>query len=325
MSILTMVMGIYAGFISSFKRNWLRILITSLLTLAFTAYIWMLCYFKNESYPVLCGIMVSIFAFIFILLCILIFKPKDIVGRRKLGKIIMDLTEDADVKSPICIFGGDLDFFGNVKKQVQTDKRWSHNILHFFTQDYNSNIETNKQMQQIIKMGFNQVQILCSKPKLKKDKYVDMRLRYGYIAKKLGEQVKFKFIQDDDSISDLSICKCTNCTYKNKCKRPGGKCSRLEGLARKLTHNPDTKLRGRIIEHPDTNAKDIILTTTIKRKKKYRIREYGLANKKDKDKLDWKLYEKIWNVWWERCSEDENLIQQCIEEYEKLINELPKK
>ena len=118
----------------------------------------------------------------------------------------------------------------------------------------------------------------------------------------------------------MSICNCTNCSYKNKCKKPGKKCSQLEGLAKKLAHNPDTKLRGRIIERPGINAKDIVLTTTIKCKKKYKIREYGLSNKNDKDKLDWKLYEKIWDVWWDRCTEDEKLIKQCVDEYINVRN-----
>lgn len=237
----------------------------------------------------------------------------------------MDLTENADAKSPICIFGGDLDFFGNVKKQEQTNIKWSSKIKHFFAPDYNSNIETNKQMQQIINKDFKKVQILCSKPSFDDPEDTNMTkmiLRYGYIAKKLGKKVTFKFVQDDDSTLDLNIYNCINCTYENKCKKPGSKkCLQLEDLAKKFAYNPDTKLRGRIIVRPDTKAKDIILTTTIKCKEKYMIREYGLSNKKYKYKLDWQLYDIIWNVWWERCSEDKILIKKCVDEY---TNEMEK-
>ena len=123
MSILTMVMGIYAGFIPLYKRHGLRIGITFIVIVVFNAYVWTICcnkYNNGEKYFIWCGIAVSIISTVFMILCIFKFKPKDIVGRRRLGKIIMDLTNNADDKSPICIFGGDLDFFGNVVQQEQT-------------------------------------------------------------------------------------------------------------------------------------------------------------------------------------------------------------
>ena len=91
------------------------------------------------------------------------------------------------------------------------------------------------------------------------------------------------------------------------------------------SYSPDTKLRGRIIGRPGVNAKDIILTTTIQRKKKYRIREYGLSNNHDKDKLDWKLYDIVWEVWWKNCltseEADNKIIEECKKEYKEYIKE----
>ena len=70
------------------------------------------------------------------------------------------------------------------------------------------------------------------------------------------------------------------------------------------------KLRGRIINDPVSSGLHVAIVTPIRSRKSYTITEFGTNTR------ECKVYTTIWNVWWERCEEDEMFNKRCITEYE---------
>lgn len=298
MTITTMIVGIVAGWSPTLKNSCQKSL-TIIVAIIFSIIVGM-------CYQSLCiFILAIILSVVWCLLSLLVFKKEE-VSRRKIGKLIVGFTETADKNMPICIFGGDLNFFGNyIPPRRKNERRYS----------LNDDIETNEQFTQILKKGFREIKILGVKPYTDTDDDVATRIRIGYIVNKLGNKVHIKFFEnllckDCEKISECTSCNCDNCTQKGVCNKSQKDCEKLKKYCQSFCYNPDTTLRGRIVTNKDSQSNCVAIVTTKESGKKYILREYSAVAK------ECQLYQVIWDVWWSKCESDDAFIKQCVNEYE---------
>ncbi len=242
-------------------------------------------------------------------MAIKLFQEREIVSRKKIGKMIEKFTEGADPNQPICIFAGDINFFGDVSKVIKNaDKRTRK-------KNKNENIEYNSQYKQLERLKCRNICILCIKPLSQDDdsdnRYQGDRIRIGYLASKFDNVIHFRFI--DDKSNNCCSWDQTDCTLLmcNQCQ-PGDSCPRRH--INSLYSLPDTTLRGRIVTNRETGAKCVAITTKKSSGKDYILRQYGAGEK------ECSLYDVIWKVWWKECPEDINFINACKTEYCTFIN-----
>lgn len=331
-AIITTVIGIIAGAACSFKNRFWRNFTIILSAVIFNIFMLLRMIFISEKWYYL-----TFSIAIWMILCILAIKflrEKEIVSRKRIGKMIEKFTDTANPKKDVCIFAGDIDFFGEViesSKQQNPESpskyvfhRWIEGIKEKREQRLldKKNIKNNSQFKQLRDPKFRSVCILCVKPLPKKDNdkddYRKDRIRIGYIKKELGERVHFKFFNDD----------CDNCFFyeHNNCtlQKCGHKCdesiqqscdcpkSRKEYLHPSL---PDTTLRGRIVTNRETDSKCVAITTKRSSRKDYILRQHGSGEKESS------LYNVIWKVWWKMCEEDDEFIDSCVKEFEDVEKE----
>lgn len=300
MTSVIMLFGIISGWLTILKRR--QGLLTFIFALIFDIITWF-CY-KNiyvEVYAVILSI-------IWIILCFRFFRQEE-VSRRKIGKLIVQFTETADTNKPICIFGGDLNFFG--------DYLYSQEKKAFLRKNKNNNIETNEQFLQICNKGFREIKILSVKPYTDSSNDKKTRIRIGYIIEKLGERVEIKFFDNKICTSCEDYESCKKCENYNK-----DECLKLKKFCNGFCYNPDITLRGRIVTQKDTNAECVAIATTKEAGKKYILREYSSIAK------ECHLYKIIWDVWWLKCAFDKEFNEKCVTEYKEYAskqNKVPDK
>ncbi len=303
MTIATMIVGIVAGWFPTLKRPY-HITLTVTVAIVFDVIVG-LCY---QSLGII--ILAVILSVVWCLLSLLVFKREE-VSRRKIGKLIVDFTETADKDMPICIFGGDLNFFGNyIPPRKKNEEHYSSN----------EDIETNEQFTQILNKGFREIKILGVKPYADTKDDVATRIRIGYIVSTLGEKVHIKFFEnhlckDCKKFSECVACNCNNCEQKGVCKKTQKDCEKLKKFCQNFCYNPDTTLRGRIVTNKDSHSNCVAIATTKESGKKYILREYSAVAK------ECQLYQVIWEVWWSKCESDDAFIEQCKKEYEAYRDE----
>ena len=328
-AIITTVIGIIAGAACSFKsrfwRNFTIILsavifnIFMLLRMIFISEHWYYFTFSIAIWTVLC------------FLAIKFLREREIVSRKKIGKMIEDFTATANPNKDVCIFEGDIDFFGEVievteqKDLEPKPKRFLCDLKVSITNKRKQrlldkkNIEKNSQFIQLNDPKFRSVCILCVKPLSQKgnvkDDYRKDRIRIGYIKKELGERVHFKFFNDDCDncfFYEHNSCALQKCVHQcSESAQPSCDCpkNKKEFLHPSL---PDTTLRGRIVTNRETDSKCVAITTKRSSRKDYILRQYGSGEKESS------LYNVIWKVWWKMCEEDDEFIDACVKEYEEL-------
>ena len=299
MTITTMMVGIVAGWFPTLKKSLQRSL-TIIVAIVFVIIV-ALCY-----QSICISVLAIILSMVWCLLSLCLFKKEE-VSRKKIGKLIVDFTEAADMDKPICIFGGDLNFFGDyIPPRIKNEKKYSPN----------EDIEKNEQFTQILHKGFRTIKILAVKPYSDTQNDRSTRIRIGYIVTELGEKVKIKFFEDDScnkckKHDDCIICDCNNCPQKNVCPKPQKPCEKLNKYCENYCFNPDTTLRGRIVTNKDSQSHCVAIATTKESGKKYILREYSAVAK------ECQLYQVIWEVWWSKCKYDNDFIKKCKEEYEE--------
>ena len=133
MTIATMVIGIVAGWFPTLKRI-SQIILTVITTILFPILV-IMCYQDLTIVKLSIGV-----SLLWCLLSLFVFQKEE-VSRRKIGKLIIKFTKSADKDQPICIFGGDLNFFGSF---ILNNRRWN-----LFNLNRNKYIETNEQYIQI--------------------------------------------------------------------------------------------------------------------------------------------------------------------------------
>ena len=298
MTIATMIVGIVAGWFPTLKKPY-QITLTVIVAIIFNVIVG-LC-FQSLNIIALAIILSATWC----LLSLLVFKREE-VSRRKIGKLIVNFTETADKDMPICIFGGDLNFFGNYIPQGKknTERR-----------SLNDDIETNEQFTQIIKKGVREIKILGVKPYADTDDDIATRIRIGYIVSRLGNKVHIKFFKnhlckDCARLNECIACNCNNCTQKSVCTKAQRDCDKLKKYCQNYCYNPDTTLRGRIVTNKDSHSNCVAIATTKESGKKYILREYSAVAK------EFQLYQVIWEVWGSKCEADDAFIDRCKREYE---------
>lgn len=298
MTISTMIVGIVAGWLPTLKKL-CQITLTVIIAIIFNVIVG-LCY---QSLSVI--ILAFVLSVAWCLLSLLVFKKEEI-SRRKIGKLIVNFTETADKDMPICIFGGDLNFFGNYIPPRKKNEK--HHAL-------NDDIETNEQFTQISRKGFREIKILGVKPYADTQNDADTRIRIGYIVSELGKKVQIKFFEnnlckDCEKFNECVACNCGNCKQKGNCEKKQMDCEKLKKFCQNFCYNPDTTLRGRIVTNKDSHSNCVAIATTKESGKKYILREYSAVAK------ECQLYQVIWEVWWSKCESDDTFIKQCQQEYE---------
>ncbi len=218
------------------------------------------------------------------------------VSRRKIDKMIRTFTQQAECHKDIKLFGGDLDFLGNVE---------------------DGSINNNKQLIQLVTMKFNSIKVLCRKPIKNKDDI----LRIGFLADKFESKIMIKFFInkkcDDCHKEECFLCKVCEecdvspCAIKKKCNIITGQtsCPILVKYKKLSCNNPDLDIRGRIITKSISGSEIIAIFNKIVAGKRYLIREY---NSEDKE---CRIYTDIWEIWWERCETDDKFIEECKSKY----------
>ncbi len=303
MTIATMIVGIVAGWFPTLKKS--RQILFTIVTAVVFIIIVALC---SQSLGI--SVLAITLSVIWCLVSLLVFKKEE-VSRQKIGKLIVNFTETADKNMPICIFGGDLNFFGNY---IPPRKKIGRKL------PLNDDIETNEQFTQILKKGFREIKILGVKPYADTDDDVATRIRIGYIVTILGEKVRIKFFEnhlckDCEKFNECISCSCNNCEQKDICNKAQRDCDKLKKYCQNFCYNPDTTLRGRIVTNNDSKSNCVAIATTKESGKKYILREYSAVAK------ECQLYQVIWEVWWSKCDFDDAFIEQCKKEYEAYRDE----
>ncbi|MDO5156390.1 MAG: hypothetical protein Q4D51_10540 [Eubacteriales bacterium] len=237
---------------------------------------------------------------------------REIVSRKRIGRMIRGFTDNADQFKPICIFGGDLNFFGDVVVNIKRLDRILKN---------NNIIEYNKQYNQIKNKGFRKIQILCMKPEGESEEDKKTRIRIGYLKEKLKGNLEIKFFEEKacDDCPDRKNCLacevCKKCPEGKACKRTETQiCDKLRESFQSRCYNPDTQLRGRIVKRKSDGSTSAAIVTTHKSGKSYILKEYSSNTK------ECTIYLNIWDVWWKKCKVDEDFINQCITDYKNFIS-----
>lgn len=327
-TIITTVIGIIAGAACSFKNRFWRNFTIILSAVVFNVFMLLRMIFISEPW---CYFVFSLATWT--LLCFLAIKflrEKEIVSRKRIGKMIEDFTSTANPNKDVCIFAGDIDFFGEViekheSKNTETIKKYRFCNLKEKRKKHlldKKNIEKNSQFMQLNAPEFRSVCILCVKPLPPKgdvkDDYRKDRIRIGYIKKELGERVHFKFFNDDCDncfFYEHNNCTLQKCTHQcAESKQTSCDCPKTN---KDFSHPslPDTTLRGRIVTNRETDSKCVAITTKRSSRKDYILRQYGSGEKESS------LYNVIWKVWWKMCEEDDEFVDKCVKEYEKLERE----
>ena len=259
-------------------------------------------------------------------------RGKEIVSRKKIGKMIENFTATANPSKDVCIFAGDIDFFGEVLEKADAEapqpntKEFLLNKLITCVKCYKTkrfqkkiDIENNRQYLQLKNPKFRSICILCAKPLPKsgnlKDDYHKDRIRIGYIKEAFGERVHFKFFNegcDNCSFYEQNNCMLQQCSQECQvCKQGSSDCPKN---VKDFSHPslPDTTLRGRIVTDRETDSKCVAITTKRSSRKEYILRQYGSGEKESS------LYSVIWKVWWKMCEEDDGFIDACVKEYKEL-------
>lgn len=299
-TLITTVISIAAGYACSFKSKLARNLTIIIAAFLFNIYIALRVIFLSESWGDLVFSLV-----IWVILCvvgIVALKDNNIVSRKKIGRMVEKFTATANPNKDICIFAGDIDFFGEV---IENREKKNDTSLIKKRKKNNNDIKVNSQFKQLSDTRFRKIHILCIKPPSKnndkKNNYHKDRIRIGYIKSEFGDRVNFKFVNDD----------CLNCSEseKKECK-----CSKKNG-AYSHPSLPDTTLRGRIVTDRETDAKCVAITTKKSSKKEYIVRQYGSGEKESS------LYDVLWKIWWKKCEDDKDFINECIKEYNESVEE----
>lgn len=328
-TIVTTVIGIIAGAACSFKNRFWRNFTIILSAVVFNVFMLLRMIFISEPWQYFLFSLV-----VWATLCILAIKllrDKEIVSRKRIGKMIEDFTDTANPNKDVCIFAGDIDFFGEVieTSESQSAETTQKGLLYKLKEPIKTkrkkrlldkkNIEKNSQFMQLNDPKFRSVCILCVKPLPPKgnvkDDYRKDRIRIGYIKKELGERVHFKFFNDDCEscfFYEHNNCTLQKCAHQcSESSQPPCDCPKNK---REFSHPslPDTTLRGRIVTNRETDSKCVAITTKRSSRKDYILRQYGSGEKESS------LYNVIWKVWWKMCEEDDNFIDECVKEYEEL-------
>lgn len=329
-TVISIVVGVACTFKNRFWRNFTFILCAVLLNL----FMLLRLIFISEPWYVL--VFALIISSVLCFVGIKFLRGKEIVSRKKIGKMIENFTATANPSKDVCIFAGDIDFFGEVPEDTKPkDTQPSINqcllkklIAKVITPiksiwrthlKKKTDIKYNRQFKQLNDPKFRSVCILCAKPLPKKDNLKDDyhkdRIRIGYLKEAFGERVHFKFFNED----------CDNCFFyeQNNCMLQ--KCSQechvcTQGSfdcpknVKDFSHPslPDTTLRGRIVTDRETDSKCVAITTKRSSGKEYILRQYGSGEKESS------LYSVIWKVWWKMCEEDNGFIDACVNEYKNL-------
>ena len=328
-AIITTVIGIIAGAACSFKSRFWRNFTIILSAVIFNVFMLLRMIFISEHW---CYFVFSIAIwFILCFLAIKFLREKEIVSRKKIGKMIEDFTATANPNKDVCIFAGDIDFFGEVIEPTESKDPETNTkcFLHKLKADLKKkreqrlldkkNIEKNSQFIQLNDPKFRSVCILCVKPLSQKgnvkDDYRKDRIRIGYIKKELGERAQFKFFNnecDNCFFYEHNSCALQKCDQKcPESAQPSCDCpkNKKEFLHPSL---PDTTLRGRIVTNRETDSKCVAITTKRSARKDYILRQNGSGEKESS------LYNVIWKVWWKMCEKDDEFIDACVKEYEAL-------
>lgn len=165
-----MLIGIFASFLSASLKKKTQIGGLIILAVFFDVLTW----FVYSEKEILCWTIGL--TSIWIVVCLLLVWNKEIVSRNRIDKMIRKFTDSADQFKPICIFGGDLDFFGDVVVNVKESAK-------FFRR--NKIIESNKQFNQLKRKSFRNIQILSVRPDSDSDEDHKTRIRIGFLKEKL--------------------------------------------------------------------------------------------------------------------------------------------
>ncbi len=289
--ILLFVVSIVATFVSANSN--LKPLQKSLIMIACFVTVVLILLWRNQG-NIDSSLIFYGLSFIVLAICIYFFTTKsDLHSRKKIDKKIINFTKLADPKREIKLFGGDLDFLGNVE---------------------DGTILRNKQYLQLKDMDFRKIRILCFEPKTDNDK-----LRIGCLLKTFNNNVQIKFFEDSnclnctEEIKNRNNCSSLGITQKNK-----NTFHKKSPYSNSPCNNPDLLIRGRIIENGN-GAESISITITYESKKKYILKRY---NNKDKE-CD--LYFLLWSVWWEKCKGHSNIQTECRKKYEDWMLSLKNK
>lgn len=323
MTIVTTVVGIAAGFACSMKNRFWRNFTIIVSAIVFNVFMLLRVIFISESwlyllFSFILWTVLSVFGIFFL-------REKEIVSRKKIGKMIEKFTSTANPNKDVCIFAGDIDFFGEVFEKsepnsttISTKKKLLKKLKRKHRERLRdrANIENNSQFKQLKDAKFRRICILCVKPlPLKeniKDDYHKDRIRIGYIKEILGERVHFKFFNDDcDNCFFYEQNNCALQSCPNHCPTSSQQSCTCPKNNNLFSHPslPDTTLRGRIVTNRETDAKCVAITTKRSSRKDYILRQYGSGEKESS------LYNVIWKVWWKMCEEDNDFIKECVKEY----------
>lgn len=310
MNTTIMLIGIFASFLSASVKKKIQIGGLIVLAVVFNILTWLVYGKKEILYWTIA------LTLVWIVVCVLLIWNKEIVSRNRIDKMIRKFTDNADQFKPICIFGGDLDFFGNVVVNVKRrDKFFRRNRI----------IESNKQYNQLKSRGFKEIQILSVKPDSDSDEDQKTRIRIGFLKEKLKGTLQIKFFEEKEcnTCSERETCLacdvCQTCPEGKKCKRTGRQlCDKVSKNFQSRCYNPDTQLRGRIVKRKSDGSTSAAIVTTYKSGKSYILKEYS------SDTKECTIYQNIWNVWWKKCKEDEEFINKCVDEYKNYISDAGK-
>jgi len=228
------------------------------------------------------GILFVIFSFFIYYIS----AKSDFRNRKRIDKEIINFTKQADTKKEIDMFGGDLDFFGDVD---------------------DDSIQKNEQYKQLVNLKFRKIKILCLKPSTSKDE-----LRIGFLPKNFGNNIKIKFFDELNCENcPEEVRKTNDCSVENIKNTDKKQFHRKQPFCKNPCNNPDLSIRGRIITKSSNAADSVSVTIKYESGKKYIFKKY---NSEDKE---CSLYLMLWEVWWNKCSEYLNIQNKCREEYEK--------
>lgn len=304
-SVVIMIVGIVASSVAALPRRKARIIGMIVLAAIFDIF----AFFVNKS--ILLSIIVVVLSVVWIILFVFLSQDRDIISRDKLDKLIQEFTAKTDYLEPLCIFGGDLDFFGDVVKTLTSQQQ---------EEQYrdNSIIQCNKQFHQLKQMKFKNINILSVKPSSDQDRMT--RIRIGFLKKEFGDTLTIKFINEKECTTCAESATCLSCDVCKNCPKNKGsgkktipQCEKLLKYYKYRCYNPDTKLRGRVAKDKKTGAPIVAIVTTYDPGKSYILKEYSSNTK------ECTIYQTIWDVWWKKCVEDSDFIALCVKEYEDFI------
>ncbi|ATR93400.1 hypothetical protein [Porphyromonas gingivalis] len=207
-------------------------------------------------------------------------RRADLLDRNEINKKILDLTNLADPNREIRLFGGDLDFLGNV------DDR---------------SIFNNEQYKQLKEKRFRNIQALCLEPRDESDK-----LRIGCLLGTFGNSIEIKFYEK------LECNECKEYQKSRSLKLPETRRSPISSLCckfRNSCYNPDLLIRGRLFKDGNDSEYACITITYIS-KEKYIFKQYRGIDK------ECNLYFLLWEVWWKKCKCNTDIESECRKKYQ---------